>query len=111
MPHLIIEYSKPLETHINTQTLMKKGIQILVDSNQFTPSAIKSRAISFAEYSLHENYDHFIHVTIQILEGRTLDIRENITQTIFDQFKQLCPIPRLSLSVDLQEMSSHTYKK
>lgn len=111
MPHIIVEYSKPLETLLNTQDLMKAGIQILLESNQFTPSAIKARSISFSEFVLPQDYEHFIHVTILILEGRSAEVRSKITQDIFDTFKQRCPIQKLSLSVDLQEMDSICYRK
>jgi 5-carboxymethyl-2-hydroxymuconate isomerase len=111
MPHIVIEYSKTLETKVDVTLLMQNAVNVLIDSEQFTPPAIKARALAYSDVVLHESFTDFIHVTVSILEGRSTTIRSEITDSIFKLLKKHTSDKRVSLSVDLHEMNKEVYRK
>lgn len=82
MPHCIVEYSKELAKHIAIKPLLKELKSCILASNLFSEDSIKIRAISYEEFILAEKYQHFLHVKIHILSGRTEQQKQKLAQDI-----------------------------
>jgi len=72
MPHLIIEYSKPLEQQVNITQFTAKIHDLLAQQPSFDKESIKSRAIGYEHYNvtLYGNKKDFLHIGLRAFEGR-----------------------------------------
>jgi 5-carboxymethyl-2-hydroxymuconate isomerase len=112
MPHLIIEHTQNISALIEQTGVLIKAHKVLVESGLFNPSDIKSR-IYPAGHSLvgTQGIDgSFCHAWVYLLEGRTVEQKEALSQMVFNTLVAALP-EGISLSVDVQEMSRSTYKK
>lgn len=124
MPHIIIEHSD----NILASDALKIGAQIqqimaeIVEGN-FDPNQCKVRSTSYKNYLVGlENVDlektpqDFIHLSIKILAGRSLEIRQKLASQSFDFIKKFyndlnISHQRCDVSVDIIEMARDTYQK
>ena len=120
MPHVIIEHSSDFSKksikaiQVEIQNIMKS-----ITEGNFDPDQCKCRAISFDEYLVgHPNQDSasFIHVSIKILSGRTIEARKKLSNQSLQFIEQLTKDLKLTnsrcdLSVDIIEMDKETYQK
>lgn len=84
MPHLIIEHSSDIKSSqiINLQKQIQDVMASVVEGN-FDPDQCKCRAYSFDEYLVgkpNEETSSFIHVTIKILSGRTIEAKKKLAE-------------------------------
>ena len=119
MPHIIIEHSNDL-TEESALKLGQKIQEIMASTNAFDPDQCKVRNQIFNKYlvgKIDENSSSFIHVTIKVLFGRSLEIRQEVAQNSLAHLKNLAQDlkfnsqRRFDLSVDIQEMEPQTYQK
>lgn len=110
MPHLILEYSDSLQDTVDIKIAMKKGREIMAASQQFRDVDIKVRAIPFSEFEISEQYTDFLHVTIKLLKGRSIDIQTALTRDLFEYYRSQISDTTM-LSVDIVEMTKETYQK
>jgi 5-carboxymethyl-2-hydroxymuconate isomerase len=118
MPHIIIEHSSNFdEKKILT---IGKNIQKIMGDMPFANFDIdqcKIRGISFQNYQVGSSkIADFIHVSIKILAGRSLEIRQDLSQQVFDWVLKYFQDNmdrgnRFDLSVDIIEMNREVYKK
>ncbi len=110
MPHIIVEYSSNLHAEVQETKLLQHLHQVVVASDLFSPEAVKARGISVDDYVLPESAHSFMHITIAILTGRTVQERQRLGQSSFETAKKtMSPIDKLS--VDIREMTKETYSK
>jgi 5-carboxymethyl-2-hydroxymuconate isomerase len=119
MPHIIIETSK----NILTKEALKIGQEIQqimakIVEGKFDPDQCKIRVINYENYlvGLEENDENFIHISIKILAGRAVEIRQKLASQSFESvnnfYKNLkLPQKRCDISVDIIEMDRDTYQK
>jgi 5-carboxymethyl-2-hydroxymuconate isomerase len=119
MPHIIIETSKnilaseSLKIGQEIQQIMEK----IVEGN-FDPDQCKIRVINYENYivGLEENDENFIHISIKILAGRAVEVRQKLASQSFefvnDFYKNLkLSQKRCDISIDIIEMNRETYQK
>ena len=119
MPHIIIETSK----NISTQESLKIGQEIqqimakIVEGN-FDPDQCKIRVINYENYivGLEKNAENFMHISIKILAGRAVEVRQKLASQSFEFvnnfYKNLKLLQqRCDISVDIIEMDRETYQK
>lgn len=119
MPHIIIETSK----NISTQESLKIGQEIqqimakIVEGN-FDPDQCKIRVIAYENYrvGLEKNDENFIHISIKILAGRVVEVRQKLASQSFELVNNFYKNLKLSqkrcdISVDIIEMDRETYQK
>jgi 5-carboxymethyl-2-hydroxymuconate isomerase len=119
MPHIIIETSKnilaseSLKIGQEIQQIMKK----IVEGN-FDPDQCKIRVINYENYivGLEENDENFIHISIKILAGRAVEVRQKLTSQSFEFVNNFYKNLKLSqkrcdISIDIIEMNRETYQK
>lgn len=112
MPHCIIELPQLLTQKIEVQTLCHEIHQLVVDTGLFSPESIKSRVIPYEVYcsGADKKAEDFIHVTVSILEGRTSEQRQSLSDSIFAYLKEY-HADISNLSVNIHEMCKETYRK
>ena len=119
MPHIIIETSK----NILTQESLKIGQEIqqimakIVEGN-FDPDQCKIRVINYENYivGLEKNAENFMHISIKILAGRAVEVRQKLASQSFEFVNNFYKNLKLSqqrcdISVDIIEMDRETYQK
>lgn len=109
MPHIVIEYSENLDGEIKGAGLTKLLHKTVVDSGLFSPDAVKARSIFYSDFVLHEA-ETFIHVTVSILGGRTVEQRKMLNEAVFTAIRNAIPSAE-KVSSDIREMDVAVYKK
>lgn len=118
MPHIIIEHSSNFDE--NKILTIGKNIQKIMGDMPFANFDIdqcKIRGISFQNYQVGSSkIADFIHISIKILAGRSLEIRQELSQQVFDWVLKYFQDNmnrgnRFDLSVDIIEMNREVYKK
>ena len=119
MPHIIIETSKnilaseSLKIGQEIQQIMKKIVE-----GKFDPDQCKIRVINYENYivGLEENDENFIHISIKILAGRAVEVRQKLALQSFEFVNNFYKNLKLSqkrcdISIDIIEMNRETYQK
>jgi 5-carboxymethyl-2-hydroxymuconate isomerase len=109
MPHIVIEYSNNLDNDVKSSGLTKLLHKTVIDSGLFSPDAVKARSIFYSDYVLHEA-ESFIHVTVSILNGRTVEQRNSLNESVFQAIKKAVPNAQ-KISSNIHEMDGAVYKK
>ena len=110
MPHLTLEYSDNIE--VDVQPLLARLHEEVVSTGAINLKGIKSRAIKHTQYRIADgDPDYaFVHVGLLIREGRPIEIQKEATQRVMrvlkETFGHLFEKRKLSLTVDLKEMSA-----
>lgn len=112
MPHAVIEYSENAKNDIQVHGVPALIHAAMIESGLFQSHDIKTRA-----YSAHDALvgtkgvnGRFIHVAIFLMEGRTEEQKQNLTQTIFNLLSAKM-IKMDSITVDIRELEKSTYRK
>ncbi len=110
MPHLLVEYSKNLTTHVYDSELLKQLHKTIETSGIFTKSSLKSRSYGYDEVFITGNNESFLHITLSMLSGRSVETRRALAQSISSIAKALIPFTD-QISVEIREMDAETYQK
>ncbi|MDX2082767.1 MAG: hypothetical protein SFV53_02125 [Rickettsiales bacterium] len=119
MPHLIIEHSADIKK--DSAKILQQNIQSLMNASEgnFEADQCKARAFIFDDYFVglpDQSNSSFIHITLKVLSGRSVEVKKNLAQKIveftkkfFDDLK--ITSKRCDISVDIVEMDRETYQK
>jgi len=112
MPHATIEYSANLSGHTHCATLVPTVHERMIASGLFNAADVKTRAYATQDFHVGEKgaAGSFIHVRIELMEGRTPQQRQALTTSIRDAVQALIPQAD-QLSVDIRDMGRETYRK
>ena len=112
MPNLVMEYTQPIEDRLNTQGLLQDLHQVLCDSGLFETNAIKSRAYRCHSWLIGdcEDSQDFIHITVELLSGRTDEQKRALSQSLIDLLTAEAPW-LASITVNLREMDKGCFQK
>lgn len=108
MPQLTVEYTQNLKFDI--QSLLERLHSTLASTGAIRMRGLKSRAIALADYRIADGNPEyaFVHVTLFIQEGRSIDVQqvfaERMMAILKEQFGHYLVQGFISLSVDIQEM-------
>lgn len=90
MPHFTIEYSNTVETLVTPSNLLSSVNQGAINSGLFDPSAIKIRCASFEDTWVGgKETGTFLHVKARILSGRTVEQKNKLSSSVYDQLLEL----------------------
>jgi 5-carboxymethyl-2-hydroxymuconate isomerase len=119
MPHLIIEHSGNVKR--KSIAALEHKIQNIMQAQEgnFDADQCKCRSLSFDEYLVgrpDQTEASFIHITLKVLTGRSVEIRANLSQKIIEFVQKFyndlnLPTKRCDISVDIVEMERDTYQK
>ncbi len=112
MPHLVMEYSVPVSERVNLDLLLEALHQYLVKSGEFSPAQIKSRAYACNQWLIGEqnDKDNFIHLTLSLLEGRSLETKKQLSQSLLAILNQHASVLS-SLTVEVREIEKGCYAR
>jgi 5-carboxymethyl-2-hydroxymuconate isomerase len=110
MPHIVVEYSQNLQAQVKETGLLAELHRTVIASGLFSPEAVKARGVAYEDYVLTGEDKSFLHVNVAILEGRPLEAREALMESVFAVLQQKMTQSD-KISVNIHEMTRETYKK
>ncbi|GAD90121.1 MULTISPECIES: 5-carboxymethyl-2-hydroxymuconate Delta-isomerase [Vibrio] len=112
MPNLVMEYSDALEGRLNIHSVLQDMHQIMIDSELFECNSIRSRTLRTHLWLIGESEDqhNFIHVSIELLEGRNNEQKKALSESIFQLLVDQASWVG-SLSVNVREMDKECFHK
>ena len=111
MPHCIIEYSKGLSNDIDINQFMKILNDIIFSSNLFDKDSIKIRSMEYENYFLQIKYQHFMHISLRILDGRTNKQKEDLAQKIQTGLSNEISELDISFTIEVCDIDRRSYQK
>ena len=113
MPHLTLEYSKNLESKIDSHALISALHQSLNSCAEIDMNRLKSRAFCTSDV-ISGGKGHLIqmlHVTLAVLSGRPEEVRKGFGQRLYDALTECVDnsIGACSLTVEVREMDRNSY--
>ena len=117
MPHFVLEYSDNILGHIDFRDFFKRLHSLLVQNGPFKLSDIKSRGVPLQQFyvAYGKESNAFIHLTLSILKGRDLSIRQALGEKILaflkEEFADSCTELNCSVTTEIREMERDTYFK
>ena len=112
MPHVIIEYTPNIMTAAEVPQILHIAHNVMIESGLFSTKDIKTRSYIAQDFLVGENGNkgNFMHVTIYLLEGRTLQQKQNLGKAMKDTL--LLVLKNVEqFSVDIRELVKDTYQK
>lgn len=83
MPHIVLEYTEPLEHQIDPAALLRKLHEALGATQGFELDRIKSRAVSVGQFLVgREKPAAFVHATVVFSQGRPPELREDVGRSL-----------------------------
>ena len=110
MPHFVIEYPRSVESTIDIKPMMVLVAELGARSGVMNARDIKVRAIAYDHYQWNDGSSEFIHLTVYLLDGRTVEQRRGLAELLRAGLAEAYPSIG-SISVDIREMDSEVYKK
>lgn len=112
MPHLVIECSQPLSPTLANENAQRTLYDVLLASGQFGAGDIKVRTQSYDSYLVAGAQDDFVHVTLWLLDGRSEDVKAELSANIAKAVQALItPAGACQVTVDVRDMAKATYSK
>ncbi|MBL1244706.1 MAG: 5-carboxymethyl-2-hydroxymuconate Delta-isomerase [Sulfurimonas sp.] len=91
MPHFIIDCSEDiLKLHSQDEIIEQVNLSA-VSTKLFHKNDIKVRVNVFEKYSTGNKKENFIHVFANIMEGRNMEQKANLSKTIVKDLASLLP--------------------
>lgn len=108
MPHCIVEHSASL----NSELILPLVFSGAMESELFEidGSDIKVRAIIYHSYLTGPEKTDFIHVTLKILLGRTVEQKQVLSKSVLSQLQKL-ELKSCSLTVEVMDIERASYSK
>ncbi len=111
MPHCIIEHSDDLLENVNQRQLIAAVLAGAKKSELFQLDHIKLRTQAYEYYQKGDvQQANFIHVTIRILQGRTIEQRRSLSEKVLQEFDTLA-LKNVTMTVEIIEMETASYSK
>jgi 5-carboxymethyl-2-hydroxymuconate isomerase len=111
MPHCIIEYSEDVLSSVNQRQLIDSVLMGTKKSELFQLDHIKLRTKSYEFYQKGDvEQAGFIHVTVRILQGRTIEQRQDLSEKVLLEFDNLA-LKDMTITVEIIEMETASYSK
>lgn len=113
MPHIILEYSENLAPFAPDQALREAHDAVLKTGQAQPPRALKGRAVKLETHLMADGISGgFVHVTLRLLPGRSLEIRKALIETVLAAIAPTLPTGfPVSLTGEVVEIEQATYAK
>ncbi|MGE4312657.1 MAG: 5-carboxymethyl-2-hydroxymuconate Delta-isomerase [Pseudobdellovibrionaceae bacterium] len=112
MPHITLEYSESLKGHFELHTLLRRMHEELASFPTVDKHKIKTRAVALTDCIVgnDDDPDQMMHVTVKLLEGRSVELRRTIGEALQKVVKShLLSDLYCSVTVHILEMDRETY--
>ena len=108
MPHFVIDCSKNIINLKTPEEIIQKVYDTADSSNLFAKGDIKVRINPFEYYTIGNTKDDFIHVFANIMEGRTITQKKNLSESIVSILKLMFPDVPI-ISINIRDFEKATY--
>ncbi len=100
MPHFIIDCSEGILKSHSEEKLIKQVHISAVSTKLFNKNDVKVRVNFFKKYSTGDKKEDFIHVFANIMQGRTIEQKANLSKTIVKDLSLMFPlVPHIGTNV------------
>lgn len=116
MPQTIVEHSFPIKKEKISELFLLINENISQSEGEFNILKCKTRSIFCPDFVIADGVNtDFMHITIKILNSRSLEIRKNLSEKIFNTVEGFLKENKLSnrpidLSLDVREMEKAIYQ-
>ena len=108
MPHFIIDCSENIIQRISPDEIMQAVYDVAEATGLFAVSDIKVRLRPYRFYKLGPGKSDFIHIFGNIMEGRSIEQKANLSKKIIERLNEM--FPQISiLSINIREFEKATY--
>ena len=108
MPHCIVEHSASLNSELIVPLVFSGAMKS--ELFEVDGSDIKVRAIVYHSYLTGLEKLDFIHVTLKILSGRTVEQKQMLSRSVLDEVQKL-GLQMCSLTVEVMDIERVSYSK
>ncbi|WP_299245201.1 5-carboxymethyl-2-hydroxymuconate Delta-isomerase [uncultured Aquimarina sp.] len=108
MPHFVIDCSENIIKTTSPQSIIQKVYDTAESTNLFDKGDIKVRINPFEFYTIGNTKDDFIHIFANIMEGRTVAQKKNLSERIITELKLMFPDVPI-ISINIRDFEKATY--
>ncbi len=100
MPHFIIDCSENILKSHSQDEIIKQVHISAISTKLFHKNDVKVRINFFKKYSTGDKKEDFIHVFANIMEGRSIEQKVNLSKTIVKDLASMFPlVPHIGTNV------------
>jgi len=108
MPHFVIDCSDNVLSLVPAEDLIAAVHQTAEETGLFGKGDIKVRIIPFTRFTTGGSKNDFIHITADIMGGRTTEQKQGLSRKIIAKLKPMYPGIEL-VSIDIRDINPETY--
>ena len=108
MPHFKIDCSKNILAIVPCEEIIEVVHNTAEETGLFEKGDIKVRINPYTEYTTGGTKDDFIHITADIMGGRTTEQKQNLSRGIIGKLKPMFPNVKF-VSIDIRDINPETY--
>jgi len=108
MPHFVIDCSENIIKIKSPKEIIQKVYDTAESTNLFDKGDIKVRINSFEYYNIGNTKDDFIHIFANIMEGRSVSQKKNLSERIIAELKLMFPYVAI-ISINIRDFEKATY--
>ena len=114
MPHITLEYSQNLIAQVDVPQLLTDLHHALAAQPDVDLKKVKTRALVLANSVIKDrahNEGQMLHVTVAVLQGRSVALRKQYGQALYDILLAAKPqaFPDCAVTLEVREMDRDTY--
>ena len=100
MPHFVIDCSENIIRIKSPKEIIQKVYDTAESTNLFDEGDIKVRINPFEYYNVGNTKHDFIHIFANIMEGRNVSQKKNLSERIVAELKLMFPdVPIISINI------------
>lgn len=108
MPHFVIDCSENIIKIKSAKEIIQKVYDTAESTGLFDKGDIKVRINPFKYYNIGNTQDDFIHIFANIMEGRTVHQKKNLSERIIINLKSMFPNVPI-ISINIRDFEKATY--
>jgi len=108
MPHFVLDCSENIIKLKSPQEIIQKVYDTAESTELFAKGDIKVRINPFEYYTIGNTKDDFIHIFANIMEGRTVAQKKNLSEKIITELKFMFPDVPI-ISINIRDFEKATY--
>ena len=108
MPHFVIDCSEDILKTIEPKSIIDNVLSSAEDTELFGKGDVKVRIVPFDKYTCGGTDKSFLHVTADIMGGRTSEQKANLSKKVIENLAPLLPGVEF-VSIDIRDIDPDTY--
>ena len=108
MPHFVIDCSENIIKMESPEKVIQSVSDSAESTNLFDKGDIKVRINPFKYYNIGNTKNDFIHIFANIMEGRTVTQKSNLSEKIIAALKSMFPDVPI-ISINIRDFEKATY--